>query len=234
MNLPSTIDIPQPQSFKEGYTIHSTITMLQFLNQKEQTPVPTSQPPQDVTPPPQAPTANENNKGTERSIGQESLQPESNEEGRSDVYLTPDEVIRKNQPKSESPKTKSDKKSGDSSHTLALMKCIPEGDSPPEGLSLYEKVKAWFASGQKLRCLRKAWGLIEIWLESGCLAETKMKCRTIDVGQDLIISSIDHSSCWFTPEDEENLLVYVKPISEKDHWKDGLAVRALDLIPIES
>jgi hypothetical protein len=97
---------------------------------------------------------------------------------------------------------------------------FPESATPP----FYMKVRAWAESQTPLTYQGHfACGLV---LVEG---ENRRTVQLISQNQLVLIDSCHHSSFLFSPDDEQNLLVYVKPIEQQTNWQDGVAVRAKDL-----
>jgi hypothetical protein len=63
--------------------------------------------------------------------------------------------------------------------------------------------------------------------------EKRAKIQSIEQNQQVIITEYTHSSFLFHQDDEENLLVYVKPLNNDQSWLTGIPVLAkyLQLAP---
>jgi len=91
---------------------------------------------------------------------------------------------------------------------------------------LYMKVKDWAKNKIPLTYLgNSVGGLVET------KKEKRNKLKSIPPGEKVIITDYNHSSFLFHPEDLNNLLVYVCPISEIDNWIAGVAVKVINLKP---
>jgi hypothetical protein len=109
------------------------------------------------------------------------------------------------------------------------VKPVPEEQSsfyatPP----LYMKVKAW-ASEQARLIYQGNPVFSTVELEG----EKRAKIQSIEENQQVIITDHTHSSFLFRQDDEENLLVYVKPLNNDQSWLTGIPVLAkyLQLVP---
>lgn len=70
------------------------------------------------------------------------------------------------------------------------------------------------------------------------LIETKerkqLRLYLLNLEETVLISDLHHTSFLFHPEDEDNLIIYVKPIERLKEWKTGIAVLAKYLQPKSS
>jgi hypothetical protein len=68
-----------------------------------------------------------------------------------------------------------------------------------------------------------------VWIEG----DKNPKIQSIEQNQEVIITEHTHSSFLFHQDDEENLLVYVKPLNNGQSWLTGIPVLAkyLQLAP---
>jgi hypothetical protein len=109
-------------------------------------------------------------------------------------------------------------------------KDLTKSATPPllyEGL--WEMIQSWFNQkiilsyqGVSMRGLAKA------------LNEKRETLKSISPNQKVIITDYIHSSFLFNPENRENILVYVTPVSEINNWDMGIAVRAIYLFPLDT
>jgi hypothetical protein len=100
---------------------------------------------------------------------------------------------------------------------------------PPLYEGLWEMIQSWFNQkiilsyqGVSMRGLAKA------------LNEKRETLKSISPNQKVIITDYIHSSFLFNPENRENILVYVTPVSEINNWDMGIAVRAIYLFPLDT
>jgi len=93
---------------------------------------------------------------------------------------------------------------------------------------LYMKVKVW-ASEQVSLIYQGNSVFNTVELEG----EKRAKIQSIEQNQQVIITDHTHSSFLFRQDDEENLLVYVKPLNNDQSWLTGIPVLAkyLELVP---
>jgi hypothetical protein len=100
--------------------------------------------------------------------------------------------------------------------------------SPPplyEGLLLL--IKSWF--NQKTVLSYQGVAMSGLAKASNEKRET---LKSISPNQKVIITDYTHSSFLVNPENRENILVYVTPVSEINNWNMGIAVRAIYLFPL--
>lgn len=156
---------------------------------------------------PEAPISDAPQEGTSPDI----LQPETLPEAEHSLCHTPPVVAQQNGQSAES------------------LNPVPEEKSsvyatPP----LYMKVKAW-ASEQARLIYQGNPVFSTVELEG----EKRAKIQSIEQNQQVIITAHTHSSFLFRQDDEENLLVYVKPFNNDQSWLTGISVLAkyLQLAP---
>jgi len=156
---------------------------------------------------PEAPPADAPQEGTSPDI----LQPETLPEAKHSLCHTPPVVAQQNGQSAES------------------LNPVPEEESsvyatPP----LYMKVKAW--ASEQLSLIYQGNSVFNIVELEG---EKNPKIRSIEQNQQVIITEDTHSSFLFHQDDEENLLVYVKPLNNDQSWLTGILVLAkyLQLAP---
>jgi hypothetical protein len=93
---------------------------------------------------------------------------------------------------------------------------------------LYMKVKAW--ASEQVSLIYQGNSVFNTVSIEG---EKNPKIRSIEQNQQVIITEDTHSSFLFHQDDEENLLVYVKPLNNDQSWLTGIPVLAkyLQLAP---
>ena len=99
---------------------------------------------------------------------------------------------------------------------------------------LYKKVKNWFKERTKLIVQTHVNGLVTLndlvfdreKNEIKKIKQTKSSLRSIEIGEEVLIANCDHSSFWFSPENEETLQVYIIPVSKVEEWSDGITIAA--------
>ena len=64
--------------------------------------------------------------------------------------------------------------------------------------------------------------------------EKRETLKSISPNQKVIITDYTHSSFLVNPDNRENILVYVTPVSEINNWDMGIAVRAIYLFPLDT
>lgn len=95
---------------------------------------------------------------------------------------------------------------------------------------LYMKVMLFAKQQRKLVYRGVQWtGLVDI--PEGKKNRIKSVVKSINQNDVVVISECNHTS-WFYPDNEDNLLVYVIPVSEQDNWLSGITVKAKDLEPL--
>lgn len=99
-----------------------------------------------------------------------------------------------------------------------LPEAHPAESAPPP---LYMKVLLWASGPARLLYEGRS-----VQATVKLAGEKQAKIQSIRQNQEVIITDQTHSSFLFHPDDEENLLVYVKPIDGADHWLSGIAVLA--------
>lgn len=100
---------------------------------------------------------------------------------------------------------------------------------PPVYEGLGEMIKSWFA--QKITLSYYGEQVLGLAKASNEKRET---LKSISPYQKVIITDYTHSSFLFNPENRENILVYVTPVSEINNWNMGIAVRAIYLFPLDT
>jgi hypothetical protein len=156
---------------------------------------------------PEAPPADAPQEGTSPDI----LQPEALLEAEYSLCHTPPAVVQQKGQSAESVKP--------------LLK---EESSVYATPPLYMKVKVW-ASEQVSLIYQGNSVFNTVELEG----EKRAKIQSIEQNQQVIITEDTHSSFLFHQDDEENLLVYVKPLNNDQSWLTGIPVLAkyLQLAP---
>jgi hypothetical protein len=156
---------------------------------------------------PEAPTSDAPQEGASHNI----LQPEALLEEEQSLCHTPPAVAQQDGPSAE------------------RVKPVPEGAkgvyaTPP----LYMKVKAW--ASEQVSLIYQGNSVFNTVVLEG---EKRVKVRSIEQNQQVIITEYTHSSFLFHQDDEENLLVYVKPLNNDQSWLTGIPVLAkyLQLAP---
>jgi hypothetical protein len=90
------------------------------------------------------------------------------------------------------------------------------------------KVKAW--ASEQVSLIYQGNSVFNTVVLEG---EKRAKIQSIEQNQQVIITEQTHSSFLFHQDDEENLLVYVKPLNNDQSWLTGIPVLAkyLQLVP---
>jgi hypothetical protein len=156
---------------------------------------------------PEAPPADAPQEGTSPDI----LQPEVLPEEEHSPCHTPQDVAQQN------------------GHSAESLNPVPEERpsvyaTPP----LYMKVKAW--ASEQVSLIYQGNSVFNTVVLEG---EKRAKIQSIEQNQQVIITEQTHSSFLFHQDDEENLLVYVKPLNNDQSWLTGIPVLAkyLQLVP---
>jgi hypothetical protein len=156
---------------------------------------------------PEAPPADAPQEGTSPDI----LQPETLPEAEHSPCHTPSAVAQQN---------------GQSAESLnPLPEERPSVYATPP---LYMKVKAW--ASEQVSLIYQGNSVFNTVVLEG---EKRAKIQSIEQNQQVIITDHMHSSFLFHQDDEENLLVYVKPLNNDQSWLTGIPVLAkyLQLAP---
>jgi regulator of replication initiation timing len=64
-------------------------------------------------------------------------------------------------------------------------------------------------------------------------SEKRETLKSISPNQKVVITDYTHSSFLVNPDNRENILVYVTPVSEINNWNIGIAVKAIYLFPLD-
>jgi len=99
---------------------------------------------------------------------------------------------------------------------------------PPLYEGLGEMIKSWF--NKKTVLFYQGVAMAGLAKASNEKRET---LKSISPNQKVIITDYTHSSFLFNPENRENILVYVTPVSEINNWNMGIAVRAIYLFSLD-
>jgi hypothetical protein len=156
---------------------------------------------------PEAPTSD----APQEDVSHNILQPEVLPEEEHSLCHTPQDVAQGNEPPSES-----------------LNPVLEERPSVYATPPLYMKVKAW--ASEQVSLIYQGNSVINTVELEG---EKNPKIQSIEENQRVIITEDTHSSFLFHQDDEENLLVYVKPLNNDQFWLTGIPVLAkyLQLAP---
>jgi hypothetical protein len=118
---------------------------------------------------------------------------------------------------------------------VKTLEPIPDKDlkksatPPPLYEGLLGMIKSWFV--QKITLSYHGEQVLGLAKASNEKRET---LKSISPHQKVIITDYTHSSFLFNPENRENILVYVTPVSEINNWNMGIAVRAIYLFPLNT
>ena len=106
-------------------------------------------------------------------------------------------------------------------------KSVPVTDTEFSALPpLYMKVSEWAKAGTVLEYDADYCYSSLVKLQG----EAKPKLQSIQKSQQVIINSLNHSSYLFHSEDVSELMVYVIPVEEQNHWLEGVMVKAMYLV----
>ncbi len=156
---------------------------------------------------PEAPTSDAPQEDTSPDI----LQPETLPEAKYSLCHTPPAVAQQN---------------GQSAESVKPL--LEEESSVYATPPLYMKVKAWaFEQARLIYQGNPVFSTVELE------GEKRAQIQSIEQNQQVIITEDTHSSFLFRQDDEENLLVYVKPLNNDQSWLTGIPVLAkyLQLAP---
>ena len=188
-------------------------------------------PQQEEEPSPEQTKATEEDKPQSQPITIETGAPsEEDSQAREPEEKTPEAIAGKDLSSRPHPPLKKGKKSKSQKRARPASAKRSKEKSPTP---LYKKVRKWKSRKVVLTYEGKgSWDLIDydVFDENGKKEYTeKSQLRSIYPNQEVLLVNCDHSSMWFHPEDEENLQVYVTPLSELSSWHLGVAVKAKDL-----